>query len=83
MVFGSDGMNVSADGKSGFAIMPADTLKDTSQKFVFKVDQGSTFPSQLEDCATPYVQLGDEATLAPGVARDHSHGELHSDYERH
>jgi hypothetical protein len=33
--------------------------------------------------AIPFVQLGDEATLAPGVARDYNHGELHSDHQRY
>jgi hypothetical protein len=84
MVFGSDGMRTDADGGNGLAILPADTLKNTDQKFVFEINQGISFATTLADCGSiPYVQLGDEATLAPGVARDHSHGELYSDYTRH
>jgi hypothetical protein len=85
MILGSNGMT---DSKN--VILGNDNLKNTNQKFWFKVQNGDASGANETICdpassefGIPFVQLGDEATLAPGMARDHDHGELHSDYERH
>jgi hypothetical protein len=80
MVLGSDGM-ANLDN----TILGMGQLKDTTERFFFKVMSGVASGANVTECSTEiaFVQLGDEATLPPGVARDHNHGELDSDYTRH
>jgi hypothetical protein len=79
LIFGSDGMT---DDEN--VILAGSALESTSQRFWFQVHSGHAMAATKAQCEDgtqiPFVQLGDTATLAPGVAVDFNHGEAADKY---
>jgi hypothetical protein len=76
MVWGSEMSEILAKG----------ALSATSKRFWFKVLDGATAAADSVSCgpaAVPFVQLGAEHTVAPGLAVEFNHGEISPEDHTH